>query len=72
MEVVMKPLALAKALVLVALAVGLEAGFLLQTSVPPREVILAARRASPAVVEAETPPAPTLARAPDARPAPRS
>jgi hypothetical protein len=46
----MKPLATAKAVVLVALAVALEAGFLLQASVPPREAILAARRAAEGLV----------------------
>ena len=46
----MKPFALAKALVLVALGIALEAGFLLDAAVPPREAILAARASRAASV----------------------
>jgi hypothetical protein len=72
MEVVMKPLALAKALALVALALALEAGFLLDAAVPPREAILAERAArAAAVARAEAEPSAGVAQAP-ASPSPRS
>jgi hypothetical protein len=46
----MKPLALAKAVALIVLAVGLEAGFLLSASLPPRGGTPAAGVAAPAAL----------------------
>jgi hypothetical protein len=48
MEAVMKPFALFRGIAVVALAVSLEAAFLLDASVPPRTAILAERRAAAA------------------------
>jgi hypothetical protein len=65
---------LAKALALVALGIALEAGFLLDAAVPPREAILAGRARPAAVAQAERPAgaeAPEVARA-EAAPSPRS
>jgi hypothetical protein len=58
MEAVMKPFALFKGIAVVALAVGLEAAFLLDVSVPSREVILAQRRAEGAGLAGRAPAAP--------------
>lgn len=46
----MKPVAMLQALVLLVLAVALEAGFLMQVAVPSREAILAAQAAERAEV----------------------
>ncbi|HSN90364.1 MAG TPA: hypothetical protein VLS93_03975 [Anaeromyxobacteraceae bacterium] len=68
----MKPLALARALVLVALGIALEAGFLLDAAVPPREAILAQRAArAAAVARSADRPSAGVAQA-SAAPAPRS
>ena len=63
---------LAKALALVALGIALEAGFLLDAAVPPREAIVAERAArAAAVAHAEADPSAGIARAPGA-PSPKS
>jgi hypothetical protein len=64
----MKRFALAKAAAILALSVGLEAGFLLQAAVPSRDVLLAARARSAATRIAEAPPAAAPARAVDRSP----